>query len=63
MTSPSVNIGFGLLGAFVVIGGGIAAYATFGPTDSPVAVKGGKRHSRRKHRSGRKTRKHQACNP
>jgi len=61
MTNPSVNIGFGLLGAFVVIGG-IAAYAKFGPTDSPeappAAVGGSKRHSRRKHHSGRRTRKH-----
>lgn len=57
-TNPSVNIGFGILGTFVVI----ALYAKFGPTDSPAAppaaVGGGKRHSRRKHRSGRRTRKH-----
>ena len=61
-TNPSVNIGFGILGTFVVIGTGIALYAKFGPTDSPAAppaaVGGGKRHSRRKHRSGRRTRKH-----
>ena len=61
MSSPSVNIGFGFLGLIGAIGGGIALYMKYGPKDkpntSPTAVAGGKRHSRRKHHSGRKTRK------
>lgn len=59
MSSPSVNIGFGFLGLIIVIGGGIAAYAKYGPEDIATSVTGGKRQSRRNHRhSGRRTRKH-----
>jgi hypothetical protein len=64
MSNPSVNIGFGIVGAVVLVFGGALAYNAWGPTSTQITNTtsprmGGQRRSRRNHRhSGRKTRKH-----